>query len=121
MNFNSFEQSYSKNDVNWHKSVGEISNFILNHLDKREFCDFLEGQEIDYDKVDRWRLRLDELLDKITKRMGYRIDKNKLFSKAYYEILEKKNNGELNPSKNLDYFCNNIDYLIAKIDIFNNN
>lgn len=121
MNFNSFEQSYSKNEVNWKKSVGEISKFVLDHLDKGEFYEFLEGEEINKDKMSRWQLRLDELLDKITKRMGYRIDKNKLFTEAYCQIIEQKNSGELNPSKGLSYFCANVDNLIEKSDINQDN
>ena len=112
-NFNQFNE-YSKNEVNWRKSVGEISKFVVDHLDRSEFYDFLNGDEIDQEKMNRWQERLDELTDKITKRMGYRIDTDKLFIEAFEQIVDHKNSGELAPSKNLEYFCNNIDELKEK-------
>ena len=112
-NFNPFNE-YNKNEVNWRKSVGEISKFIIDHLDKSDFYDFLSGEEIDREKMNRWQERLDELNDKITKRMGYKINANKLFIQAYEQIESQKNSGELAPSKNLEYFCNNIDELKEK-------
>ena len=112
-NFNPFNE-YNKNEVNWRKSVGEISKFIIDHLERPDFYDFLDGEEIDKEKTERWQTRLDDLIDKITKRMGYKIDGDKLFVDAYEQILTQKNNGELAPSKNLEYFCNNIDSLKEK-------
>jgi len=112
-NFNPFNE-YNKNEINWRKSVGEISKFIIDHLEKSDFYDFLSGEEIDREKMNRWQERLDELVDKITKRMGYKIDNDKLFMDAYEQVLKQKNNGELASSKSLEYFCNNIDSLKEK-------
>ncbi len=120
-NFNQFNEQYNKQEINWRKSVSEISKFIIDRLDKNEFYDFLEGKEINKDKMIRWQVRLDELLDKITKRMGYHIDQNKLFTEAYYQIMEQNNSGELNYSKSLAYFCDNINNLIIKRNGFVNN
>lgn len=112
--FNQFVEPYNKREVSWRKSVGEISKFITDHLEKPDFYDFLGGEEISQEKRLRWQVRLDELWDKITKRTGYRIDKDKLFTEACQKIIDQKTYGELNPSKNLDYFCDNVDYLIEK-------
>lgn len=115
MNFNSFEQSYNKNEVNWQKSVSEISKFIIDHLDNRnDFFEFLSGEMEDGEKNNRWQLRQDELLDKITKRMGYKIDEEKLFFEACEQVRRQYQNGELNPSKGLDYFCENLEDLKEK-------
>ena len=80
--FNPFVEQYNKNEVNWRKSVSEISKFIIDHLEKTDFYDFLSDEEIDKEKMTRWQARLDDLLDKITKRIGYRIDEDKLFLEA---------------------------------------
>lgn len=112
MNFNSFEQGYNKNEINWQKSVSEISKFIIDHLDNRnDFFEFLTGESEDNDKNIRWQVRHEELLDKITKRMGYRIDDEKLFLEACEQVKKQYQNGELAPSKGLDYFCDNLDLL----------
>ena len=118
MNFNSIEQGYNKNEINWHKSISELSKFIIDHLDNRsDFFDFLNGEIKDKEKSARWELKQDDLLDKITKRMGYKIDEDKLFSEAYEQIKNQYQNGELSPSKGLNYFCNNIDKLTEKRNI----
>jgi hypothetical protein len=115
MNFNSFEQSYNKNEVNWQKSVSEISKFIIDHLDNRnDFFEFLSGEMEDSEKAGRLQIRRDDLLDKITKRMGYRIDEEKLFFEACDQVRNQYQGGELNPSKGLDYFCNNLEELKEK-------
>lgn len=113
-NFNSFESPYNKNEVEWRKSVGEISKFIVDHLEKNDFYDFLDGVAIDREKMERWQTRLDELTDKVTKRMGYKIDEDKLFVQAYEQILKQRDSGELANSKSLAYFCNNLEALIEK-------
>jgi len=113
-NYNPFSEQYNKHEVNWRKSVSEISKFIVDHLEKSDFYDFLDGEEIDKEKLERWQTRLDDLIDKVTKRMGYKIDENKLFMEAYDQILNQKTSGELPPSKSLEYFCNNIDNLKEK-------
>lgn len=115
MNFNSFEQGYNKNEVSWQKSISEISKFIVDHLDNRsDFFDFLNGEIQDKEKSIRWESRLEYLLDKITKRMGYHIDQNKLFLEAYEQIKKQYYDGELPISKGLTYFCDNIDILAGK-------
>jgi hypothetical protein len=113
-NFNPFAEQYNKHEVNWRKSVGEISKFIIDHLDKTDFYDFLDGEEIDKEKNNRWQLRLDDLTDKITKRMGHKIDDEKLLAEACEQIVRQKNSGELAPTKGLDYFCSHIDELLEK-------
>lgn len=115
MSFNSFEKGYDKNEVNWQKSISEIAKFITDHLDnKGEFFEFLNSELDDKEKCNRWQSRLDDLLDKITKRTGYRIDQDKLFSEAYEMVEQQCRNGELNPSKGLDYFCSNLEELKEK-------
>ena len=109
--FSPFVEQYNKNEVNWRKSVSEISKFIIDHLEKTGFYDFLSNEEIDKDKMTRWQTRLDDLLDKITKRIGYRIDEDKLFLEAYEQINRQYQAGELNPSKGLDYFCSHLEEL----------
>ena len=112
---NSFGEQYSKHEVNWRKSVGEISKFIVDHLERPDFFYFLDGEEVDKEKSNRWQFRLDDLMDKVTKRMGYKIDENKLFVEAYEQILKQKDNGELASSKSLEYFCNHIDLSLIHI------
>src|SRR5680860_864689 len=97
-NFNPFAEQYSQHEVNWRKSVSEISKFITDHLEKPDFYDFLDGEKIDKDKMVRWQNRLEDLADKVTKRMGHRIDEDKLFMEAYAQIVSQKNSGQLNPS-----------------------
>lgn len=107
--------NYNKQEINWQKSVNEISKFIIDHLDSINFYDFINDEMMDKEKKERWSVRLEELKDKATKRLGYKIDQNKLLKEAFFNILNQKNKGELVISNSLEYFCSNIDDLVSKI------
>lgn len=112
---NSFEKPYDENKKNYDKSIGEISDFFMNHLkygmfDKKEkFSD--NGEK---ERVVRLNERLTELLEKATKRIGYKIDKGKIISDAYRRILVMKNSGELPENNLLENFCAEIEERLEK-------
>ena len=105
---------YNENEVNWHKSVSEISKFLIDHLDKLDFYNFINGEEVDQEKEARWHERIEELCDKATKRLGYQIDRPELMKQAYYQIVNDNNKGLLAQSKVLEHFCSNVEELIQK-------
>lgn len=107
----SFEKPYDRNAVNWRKSVEELSKFIYDRVGDEDFFDFLregvnnELSDSDKEKMERWQTRLDDLHQKITKRMGYRVDKSKLLTEAVTQILDRRDSGEFVPNNRLDRFC----------------
>ncbi len=111
---------------NWKESVGEMSDFFGKNLNNPNFLIFLRDQgifqkEIPFesemensddgnhqkDERERWAERLEDLLDKATKRLGYGVKsrKDELMSAAVQEISRRRNDFELPASKTLDYFC----------------
>lgn len=106
----SLEKPYDRNANNWRKSVDEITKYIYDRLDDDEFFDFLVGadnndqEDLDREKRERWQTRLDDLNQKITKRMGYRIDQSKLLGEALEQVRSRRDLGELTPSNRLDRF-----------------
>ncbi|MEI7620104.1 MAG: hypothetical protein WCJ57_00865 [Candidatus Falkowbacteria bacterium] len=112
---NSFEKPYDENKKNYDKSVGEVSDFFMNHLkdglfDKREEY-FDDGEK---ERVERLKERLTELLEKATKRIGYKVDGEKLINDAYRHILDLKNSGELPENNLLENFCAEIEERLEK-------
>jgi len=102
-----FEQ-YNEHQIKWQKSIREIAKFIIDRLDKLDFYGFISGEELDKEKAKHWQLDLDDLLDKVTKRMGHAIDREELLKEAFSYIINQRNTFELTPTKSLDYFCENI-------------
>jgi len=100
---------YNEQAVNWQKSVSEICKFIVDRLDKEDFCEYLSGENIDEIRAKHWDERLEELYDKATSRVGYRIDRDKLMKDAKENILKLRDSGELPPSKVLDRFCSHVE------------
>jgi len=113
---NNFEKVYNPKQKDWQKSVGELSKFFLDNskdirlVDQREF----ENKE-EKIRAERLKIRLAELLEKATKRLGYKIDEAKLITEAYQHILDLKNSGELAPSNLLDNFCAEIEERLEKV------
>ncbi len=108
---NNFErQPYDENRKNYEKSVSEFSKFFLDHssdglwIGKSEF-----GSEGEEDRVKRLQVRLEELVEKATKRLGYKVDEAKLINDAYRHILNMKSSGELPDNNILDNFCAEIE------------
>jgi len=104
---NNFEkQPYDENKKNWQKSVAEISKFLLDHsqdglwIEKSDFADKEEEE-----RIERFKVRLEELLEKATKRIGYKVDQDKLINDAYSQILALKKSGELPETNILNNFC----------------
>jgi hypothetical protein len=102
-------EQYSEQAIHWQKSVSEISKFIIDRLDKEDFCEYLSGENIDEARAKHWHERLEELYDKATSRVGYRIDRDKLMKDAKENILKLRDSGELPSSKVLDRFCSHIE------------
>lgn len=88
---------YSEDLRNREKSVEEIAKFILDHLGSSpDFLSFLRNQELASPaRGERWRERLDGLLSKAKKRMGYRIDNRDFILAARRLILQRREAGEL--------------------------
>jgi hypothetical protein len=113
---NNFEKVYNPKQKDWQKSVGELSKFFLDNskdirlIDQGEF----ENKE-EKIRAERLKIRLAELLEKATKRLGYKIDEIKLITEAYQHILDLKNSGELAPSNLLDNFCAEIEERLEKV------
>lgn len=112
---NNFEKVYNPKQKDWQKSVGELSKFFLDNfkdvwlMEKEEFADKEEKV-----RAERVKTRLAELLEKATKRLGYKIDEAKLITEAYQHILDLKKSGELAPSNLLDNFCAEIEERLEK-------
>ena len=109
--FESANRGYDEHEKNLEKSVSELSKFMLDNLSRPGFSEFLKGEEIEKDQLGRWEERLEELIEKTTKRVGHRIDQDELLKAAYKEILNRKWLGELPESNHLDNFCNNLEEL----------
>jgi hypothetical protein len=112
---NNFEKVYDPKQKDWQKSVNEFSKFFLDNskdvwlVDQKEF----ENKE-EKIRAERVKTRLAELLEKATKRLGYKIDENKLIAEAYQHILDLKESGELAPSNLLENFCAEIKERLEK-------
>lgn len=114
-NFENPGNQYSEHEKNRDKSINELSKFILDNLDRPDFKEFVLGGEVGKDKLVRWQGRWEELIDKITKRLGHKVDQNELKIEVYKNILDLKESGELNPSKYLDSFCEEIEPSIKSV------
>lgn len=119
---NSFENpgnNYDEHEKNLQKSIGELSKFMLDNLGRPDFISFLKEEEIDGDhlvkaKFERWEERLEDLIDKATKRLGHHVDQAELLRSAYRDILNRKELCELPESKSLDNFCEELDEMLKK-------
>ncbi|MEI6835903.1 MAG: hypothetical protein WCK59_03640 [Candidatus Falkowbacteria bacterium] len=101
-------EAYNEQAVKWRKSVSEISKFIIDHLDRPDFYNFITGTSANEEKEEHYQLRLEELITKATKRMGHAISQEKLLSESYDYIINQRDNGVLPPSSSLNHFCENI-------------
>ena len=109
------EKIYDENKKAYDKSVAEISGFLMRHLehsmfDKQE--EYADNNE--KERVESLKERLTELLGKATKRIGYKIDQEKLINDAYRHILDLKNSGELPENNLLENFCAEIEERLEK-------
>lgn len=105
---------YSEHDRNWQKSVNEYAKFILDHLDKPNFIEFIVGDNQE-SGLERWNLRLEELFDKATSRIGHHIEESELRIKALEIIVKQKNNGELPDSKFLNRFISEVSKVLPEV------
>ncbi len=98
---------YSEDSKNREKSIEEIAKFILDHLDSGpDFLSFLRDQELSSpERERRWRERLEKLLSKAQKRVGYHINSRDFILAARNLILERQAAGELPPKPAYLNFC----------------
>ena len=101
---NNFDESlaYDKNAKNWQQSAEEIAKFILDHLDRgADFLNFIRGEELEFpERAERWQIRLLELMDKATKRLGHDIgNRRDLLLAARQIIVYRQIAGELPSAK----------------------
>ena len=98
---------YSEDLKNREKSIGEIAKFILDHLSSSsDFLSFLCNQESSSsENRKRWHQRLEQLLLKAQKRIGYRINYRDFILAARDLILKRQAAGELPPHPNYLKFC----------------
>jgi|GEM_PF-1162229 len=108
------QDSYSEHEKNWQKSVNEYAKFILDHLDKPDFIEFIvnDNQELGQE---RWKVRLEELFNKATGRIGHHIEESELRAKALESIVKQKNNGELPDSKFLNRFMSEVSKIVPEV------
>ena len=87
---NTLEKPYNEHEQNWQKTVAEIASFFL-------------AKGLPEDEVSS--PRLEELFAKATKRMGHKIDAEKLVVEAKKYILGLKEKGELDESRRTVSIC----------------
>ncbi|MDD3285103.1 MAG: hypothetical protein PHG95_00465 [Patescibacteria group bacterium] len=98
---------YSEDLKNREKSIEEIAKFILDHLSSGpDFLSFLRNQELSSsERGERWRERLEKLLSKAQRRVGYRINNRDFILAARNLILQRQAAGELPPQPAYLNFC----------------